>query len=187
MRFLLLRKKRILTKVNWGFVPFFAKDTKLAAKMINARFETISEKPSFKGSYQKNRCVIPASGFYEWKKVNNSKQPYYISVPNREVLAFAGICEIWRDYRSCAIITMDAAPGLSGIHHRMPVVLKDDVVTSWLDPEITDKDILNDIVLNNFENNFDYYPVSKDLNYRANNSKACVEPLPENPEPEQFL
>jgi putative SOS response-associated peptidase YedK len=81
---------------------------------------------------------------------------------------------------------MDSAPGLSGIHQRMPVILKDEAVTSWLDPKITDKNILNDIVLHNFEENFDYYPVSKDVNYTANNSKDCVERLPEKPEPDLF-
>ncbi|MCP4161079.1 MAG: SOS response-associated peptidase [Deltaproteobacteria bacterium] len=169
-----------LGKLKWGFVPSFAKDTKLASKMINARFETISEKPSFKRSYSKKRCIILANGFYEWRKEKDGKQPYYIYIPTREILTFAGIFEIWnKKYKSCAIITKDSSSDISKIHPRMPVVLKENALMDWLDKDITDKDALNEIIQENCEDSFSFHKVSKDVNYTQKNSKKCISVLTE--------
>ena len=115
--------------LRWGLIPFWAKDISISYKMINARAESISEKVSFKNAYKKRRCIIPASGYYEWKKELDGKQAYYIKEANDDVLAMAGIWEKWTNkengeiIESASIITCDANDYISDMHHRMPVMI----------------------------------------------------------------
>lgn len=138
-----------LTSFHWGLVPSWAKDRKKAAGMINARCETLTEKPSFKNLIARHRCVIPMQGFYEWSVVNSdkpTKQAHYISRTDGEVMTVAGLWSTWVDpnekkvhgesakqFKTCTIITTDANDVLRPIHHRMPVILERDAVAKWLD------------------------------------------------------
>jgi putative SOS response-associated peptidase YedK len=132
-------KKRSIEFLYWGLVPSWAKDISIGAKMINARAETILEKPSFKNAFQRRRCLILADGFYEWKKSksNKSSTPYYFQMKDESLFAFAGIYEIWHspdggELWSAAIITTAANELVSAVHERMPVILDGDTMWNWL-------------------------------------------------------
>lgn len=163
---------------SWGLVPFWAKDKSMGNRMINARMETISEKPAFRAAFKKRRCLIPANGFYEWKGKAGNKQPYYITLPSDEPFAFAGIYEIWSKeeppYKSCAIITTTASKSMQQIHHRMPVILKPEYHDAWLDPE-SDKPI--DILKDGMITEMKYHPVSTSVNKAGNNDPRCIDPI----------
>lgn len=123
--------------LRWGLVPSWAKDTSIAAKMINARAETVAEKPAFKKAFQRRRCLLPADGFYEWQTIDGKKQAFRIRFADGEPFAFAGLWERWMDAQgneleTCAIVTTDAAPAIAEIHHRMPVILDPDRFSTWL-------------------------------------------------------
>ena len=130
---------RELVMMRWGLVPSWAKEIGSSAPLINARSETVTEKPSFRSAYAKRRCLIPADGFYEWKKGKGKepKQPFRIAFPDDATFAFAGIWERWQDaqgnfVKSCAIMTMKASDQIADIHHRMPVILKPECHDTWL-------------------------------------------------------
>ncbi len=167
-----------LGTLKWGLVPSWAKDTSMGSKMINARVETISEKPSFKDAFIKRRCLILASGFYEWKQEKNGKQPYFIRIKDEEIIGFAGIYEIWKSkysrYSSCTIITTDACEDLAGIHSRMPMVLKREFTEKWLDNEIKDPEKIKEILINGCYENFEYHKVSKEMNHVSKNDSSCI-------------
>ncbi len=124
-------EKRKLKMFRWGLVPSWAKDPAIGNKMINARAETVSEKPSFRSAFKRRRCLIVADGFYEWQKTDGgAKQPYHFRMKDSSPFAFAGLWETWdgdgADVRSCSIITTDANDLMKEIHHRMPVILLPD-------------------------------------------------------------
>jgi putative SOS response-associated peptidase YedK len=129
--------KRRLSMMRWGLLPPWTKDPKKSPLLNNARAETVAEKPSFRSAFKKRRCLIPASGFFEWKKEGQLKQPFYFSRPDDKPLAFAGLWETWNDIESCTIITTEANELMAPIHDRMPVVLGDNDYATWLDPEAT--------------------------------------------------
>lgn len=125
--------------LRWGLIPHWAKDPKISAKMSNARGETLHEKPSFRGAFRYRRCIIPASGFYEWQTIGGRKQPFFIQRADGAPLAFAGLWEIWTapdqsEILSCTIVTTAANREMTAVHHRMPVILEPDQFSSWLDP-----------------------------------------------------
>lgn len=139
---------RRLEIARWGLVPGWAKDPSIGAKMFNARSETIAEKPAYRAAFAKRRCVIPASGYYEWQKIAGvkKKQPYFIHAVSDEPLLFAGVFDFWKDQAkpdddpsrwlvSASVVTAAAGEGLADIHDRMPVVMLRDDVDEWLDPE----------------------------------------------------
>jgi putative SOS response-associated peptidase YedK len=132
--------ERTVGEFRWGLVPSWAKDDSIGNNMINARAETLSEKPSFKNAFRARRCVIPASGFYEWqKKSAGRKQPFYFYLKDKEVFGFAGLWEEWTDretgelLETCTIITTAANEVLKPVHDRMPVILKAEDYDRWLD------------------------------------------------------
>lgn len=127
---------------RWGLIPAWSKDIKIGARMINARAETVAEKPAFRTPFKRRRCLIPADGFYEWESVpgQKKKQPWYIGVEGHPLLAFAGLWEHWTgadgsEIESCTILTTDANAAVARIHDRMPVILPDDTYDLWLDLE----------------------------------------------------
>jgi putative SOS response-associated peptidase YedK len=128
-----------MSMLRWGLVPFWAKDPAIGNRMINARAETIAEKPSFRAAYQKRRCLIPADGFYEWHTADGKKLPYFISLKRGEPFAFAGLWETWQDRESgqvletATIITTEANDFMNRLHHRMPVILEAEKIDAWLD------------------------------------------------------
>ena len=152
--------------------------------MINARSESIAEKPSFRSAFKKRRCLIPADGFYEWKGEKGRKQPMFITSPDRKPFAFAGLWETWRKkddpdstYKSCTIITTRASDSIRDIHHRMPVILKPSAYESWLDPGNQDAAELEKILENEIITELVSYPVSKQVNSTRNNDSSCIEAI----------
>ncbi len=127
---------------QWGLIPFWAKDKKIGYRMINTRAETIAEKPSFKYAFQKRRCLIPANGFYEWRK--KDKQPFFFQIKDSEIFSLAGIWENWKStegdsIQSCSIITTSANDFMKEIHHRMPAILAKEQEITWLSSQSQEK------------------------------------------------
>jgi len=173
-----------LEKHHWGLVPLWAKETSIGNKMINARAETISEKPSFRNAFKKRRCLIPANGFYEWKREKGYKQPMFITLPGNKPFAFAGLWEKWYNksdtnsvYLSCTIITTQASESVRSIHHRMPVILKPDVYDAWLDLQNQDVSNLTAILKKELLTELVGYPVSKSVNAATTNDPICIKPI----------
>ena len=142
-----------LDRFHWGLVPSWAKSTRVGNRLINARAETVAEKPSFREAFRRRRCLIPAEGFYEWLQQKNSRIAVYFELPNGNPFAFAGLWDVWQrrnkaptEYRSCTIITIRARGSVREIHHRMPAVLKPEVYDTWLDPQNQDITILKRIL-----------------------------------------
>jgi putative SOS response-associated peptidase YedK len=164
---------------HWGLIPHWAKDKKIGYKMINAKAETVHEKPSFRNAFKYRRCVIPADGFYEWRNGPNGKQPYYILAQNDEPLFFAGLWESWtspeESIESCTIITTEATGNIREIHTRMPVTLTGEQITQWVDRDIQDPVKLHNLLTPTAKLN--YYPVAKTVNNPRNDTPECIEPL----------
>ena len=173
-----------LERFHWGLVPFWAKDTAIGNRLINARAETVAAKPSFRNAFRKRRCLILADGFYEWTGAKGRRQPVFITLPGETPFAFAGLWESWRppggdhaDYRSCTIITTVASPSVQPVHHRMPAVLKPEAYDPWLDPRTTDTRVLADLLENRIQTSFACRPVSSAVNATRNNRPGLIDPL----------
>jgi putative SOS response-associated peptidase YedK len=165
-----------LVRLNWGLVPFWAKDKSIGGRLINARSETAGSKPSFRTAFRKRRCLILADGFYEWTGDKGNKQPMFLTLPDGNPFAFAGLWETWNNkgkeetpYRSCTILTREASESVKPIHHRMPVILKPDVYGTWLDPANQDAKKLQEIIENQIYTELKAVPVSKQVNSAKNN------------------
>lgn len=185
----------LLTRLRWGLVPPWAKDPSIGARMINARVETVAEKPAFRGAFAKRRCLVPADGYYEWLKAAEGvpgatraprapKQPYFIHRADGAVLAFAGLYERWRDaegveMRSVSIITAAAAAPLARIHDRMPLTVPAAGREAWLDPALTDPEAARGLL--DFAPQWVAHPVATTVNAVRNNGPRLTEPLPEPP------
>jgi putative SOS response-associated peptidase YedK len=138
--------ERKLDILRWGLVPFWAKDLKIGNRLINARAETVSKKPAFRASFRQKRCLIPADGFYEWKHLEKRKQPYFVRLRDRGLLAFAALWDHWKGpeheiIESCTIITTDSNELIRPIHERMPVILGPSDYDLWLDLSVREKDL----------------------------------------------
>jgi putative SOS response-associated peptidase YedK len=172
--------ERRLELLRWGLIPSWADDPGIGSRMINARAETAPDKPSFRRAFRERRCLIPADGFYEWKRTNGAKQPYYIRMKEGRPFAFAGLWESWNDdggpeIRSCAILTT-APNALAGeIHDRMPVILPAGSYDAWLDLE-AEKEELVSLLAPYPEAEMEAYPVSRFVNSPSNNDPRCIEP-----------
>ena len=142
---------RELALLHWGLIPFWAKDEKLKYSMINARADTVHEKPAYREAFKKRRCLIPASGFYEWRKEKGRKQPYNIRLKDTDIFAFAGLWEHWEGPEgevidSCSIIVTEANKLIEPIHDRMPVILSTKGYDTWLDPDNHNTNTLRDLL-----------------------------------------
>ena len=130
-------ESRQATRVRWGLVPRWAKDSSIGARLNNARAESIAQKPAFRDAYRRRRCLVPASGFYEWKAEAGRKQPYYIYPASGELFAFAGLWESWSGpggaLETCVIVTTDGNATMQQIHDRMPVIIGPEDYALWLD------------------------------------------------------
>jgi putative SOS response-associated peptidase YedK len=172
-------EKRRLEMLRWGLIPSWADDPSIGNKMINARAETVSEKPSFRTPFKHRRCLILSDGFYEWQRTPDRKQPYYIHMKDGTPFAFAGLWESWRDgeeIRSCTIITTEANELVGEVHHRMPVILPPEDYGLWLDPEFEEKEALTSLLRPYKSGDMEAYPVSRRVNSPSNNAPACIEP-----------
>jgi putative SOS response-associated peptidase YedK len=167
---------------QWGLIPSWAKDPKIGNQMINARSETLAEKPSFKNAYKRRRCLVLADGFYEWKKEEDgAKTPMYIRLASGDPFAFAGLWEIWQTAEdavlSCTIITTNPNELMAQIHNRMPVILAPDAYEQWLDPAERSPDQLNGLLRPYPAELMTAYPVSRLVNSPQNDTPALIEPL----------
>ncbi len=176
--------ERILSQLKWGLVPSWSKDTSISKGLINARAETLSEKPSFREAFKSRRCIIPASGFYEWqKKETGAKQPFYFYLKEKEVFGFAGLWEQWLDKQTgelletCTIITTEANEVLKPVHERMPVILKPENYDDWLDVKVKDTDKLQELLKSYPSEEMDSHTVSKNINYPDKDSPDLIKPL----------
>jgi putative SOS response-associated peptidase YedK len=169
-----------IVMMRWGLIPHWAKDESIGYKMINAKAETITEKPSFRNLLPSKRCIVPASGFYEWQATDNGKQPYYIHADNGEYLPFAGLYTSWKnpegiEIYSFTIITTQPTVNLQAIHNRMPVILEPDAEDVWLDPDVTDPQKLTPLLHPYTIHPLDFYKVSKAVNRAGFDSPEFIQ------------
>jgi putative SOS response-associated peptidase YedK len=176
--------KNTLSIYNWGLIPSWSKDPTIGNRLINARAETLAEKPSFRNAYRRRRCLIIADGFYEWKQdpTKKNKIPVYIHLKNGSPFAFAGLWEIWNspdgsEIRTCAIITTQPNSLMETIHNRMPVILPQDGYQRWLESEEQKPDQLSDLLVPYPSNEMVAFPISKMVNNTQNDSPDLIIPL----------
>lgn len=179
---------RRLGALQWGLVPFFSKDPKGGARMINARSETAATQPAFRRAFERRRCLLPADGFYEWQaRPDRPKQPVFIFGADGAPLVFAGLWESWRPegvedaepLRTCTILTTAANRSLARIHDRMPVVLPPERWDEWLDPDNRDVEGLRALLVPAPDDLLDLHPVRRLVNSVRNNGPELLEPDPE--------
>ena len=166
---------------NWGLIPFWAKDPKIGNRLINARAETLAEKPSFRGSFKYKRCLVLADGFYEWRKEpgTKTKTPMYLRMNNQEPFAFAGLWDIWNssdgsEIRTFTIITTEPNQLVGKIHNRMPVILPQIAYRQWLQEGENDPSLLKSFLQPYPAEDMEAYPVSRYVNSPQNDSPECI-------------
>lgn len=172
---------RELTFFHWGLVPSWAKDPSFGSRLINARSETVAEKPSFRTAFKRRRCLIPASGFYEWRKENGRKQPIFIHPRDAAIFALAGLWESWQDpeggvLQSCTILTTTPNNLVAPIHNRMPVIIAPEDYSMWLDPGERPELGLH-LCRPYAAEKMAAYPVSTVVNNPRNDTAECIVPL----------
>ena len=188
--------QRQLRTLSWGLVPFWAKDPAIGNKLINARMETVGEKPAFRRAFAARRCLLPADGYYEWyptdqrtKAGKQLKQPFFIRPREGSVMAMAGLYEIWRDptrdeddpqrFRwTCTVLTTRAEDTVGHIHDRMPLLVEPERYAAWLDPTASDPDTLTGLLVPAAPGRLEAYPVSTAVNNVRNNGPELLDPLP---------
>jgi len=180
-------RRSSLSLRRWGLVPSWAKDPKIGNRLINARAETVAEKPSFRTALRRRRCLIPADGFYEWAGSKGPKQPYYIGLEGRALFAFAGLWERWVDpegepLESCALLTAAASAQLRAVHHRMPVIVDPADYARWLDPDVEEPDLLSPVIDRNLGSALEFYPISPYVNNVRHDDPRCLEAIAGQPE-----
>ena len=169
-------------ELKWGLVPSWAKAPGIGNKMINARAETVAEKPSFRKAFQQRRCLILADGFYEWKREGKAKQPYYIHFTDNRPFAFAGLWERWEaggdaGLETCAVITTGSNTLMKPIHHRMPVILHPQHYESWLGLTSQDLSLVHALLQTSFAEGLEAYPVSLIVNNPRHDSAMCLQAI----------
>lgn len=168
--------------LRWGLVPFWAKDKKIGYRTINARAETVASKPAFRAAFRQRRCLIPADGFYEWKPQSRGKQPYYISLQQNNLFAFAGLWERWTSdtgdiLESCTIIVTTANDLVGSIHARMPVILNPADYATWLSPSETSAVQLTALLKPYPAELMTAYSVGHGVNNPKHEDPSCIRPL----------
>lgn len=170
--------------LKWGLIPSWAKDPAMGMKLINARAETVAEKPSFRKAFRQRRCLVLADGFYEWQKEGQTKQPYYIRMKDERPFAFAGLWEHWTDaegnvLETCALMTTEPNEIMTPIHHRMPVILNPNAYDPWLDPTLQDVSRLTPLLQSYPAEEMMANPVSRVVNNARIDDPRCIEPFTE--------
>jgi len=174
---------RQLVQLRWGLIPSWAKDPKIGHQCINAKAETVAEKPSFRAAFKARRCLVIATGFYEWQVQEKAKQPMWIGLKSHRPFAFAGLWEQWHppegaDIESCTILTTEPNELLRPIHNRMPVILAPSAYDQWLDPTVHDAESLKSQLCPYPSEELMAYPVSTLVNNPRHDAPDCLEPLP---------
>ena len=172
--------KRKLALLKWGLVPSWSKDPTIGVRMINARSETVAEKPSFRSAFMKRRCIVPSTGFYEWQKVDAKKEPYFIGMRGRNVFGIAGLWESWEGpdgyLETCTLLTTSANELVKSIHERMPVILSHDDYGKWFDLKTT-ADELHALFRPFSTEMMEMYRVDKHVNSPKNDDPSCIAPV----------
>jgi len=173
---------RNLVMLRWGLVPSWAKDPKIGNQCINAKAETVAEKPSFRSAFKKRRCLILATGFYEWQAQGRTKQPMWIGLRSRRPFAFAGLWEHWKPAEgesldTCTIITTEPNDLMAPIHNRMPVILAPASYDQWLDPTFQQAETLKALLRPFPSEELTAYPVSTLVNNPRHDAPQCLEPV----------
>lgn len=167
-------------QLKWGLVPSWATDPSVGNKLVNARAESLTQKPSFRDSLQTRRCVILADGYYEWKLVGKKKVPMYIRLTDGRAFGLAGLWDRWENgdtsLETCTVITTNAGSRSSGIHHRMPVLLVDDATTRWMDDSARESE-LRTLLTPYDRDDLEMYEVARYVNNAANDSPECIVPF----------
>jgi len=174
--------RRELILLRWGLIPGWAKDQSIGNRMINARAESLAQKPAFRAALRRRRCLIAADGFYEWQGIGRSRQPYYIRFRDDRPFAFAGLWESWEgpDHTaidSCTIITTAAGELIRPIHDRMPVILPPEAYDVWLDPAVENFEKFTALLVPFSSREMEVYPVNTLVNKASHDGPDCVEPL----------
>ena len=172
----------VAQSMRWGLVPSWAKDISIGNRMINARAETLAERPSFRSAFRRRRCLVVADSFYEWKRDRRSRTPMRISLESGELFGFAGLWESWTSPEghrilSCTIVTTAANEFIKPIHDRMPVILSPDAEPMWLDPDVQDTDALSELLTPYPSDLMSAYEVSSVVNSAANDVPECIAPV----------
>jgi putative SOS response-associated peptidase YedK len=183
---------RKLSTMQWGLIPSWSKDPSIGYKTINARSETVVTTVSFREPFKSQRCLVPADGFYEWKRNGTTKQPCCFEVDDGELFAFAGLWDRWTNpqggvIESCTILTTTPNSLLADIHDRMPVILRPDNYDVWLDPAFKDAGSLSEMLRPFEASHMRRYPVSMRVNNVLNDDADCAKPLDREPSPAQTL
>lgn len=182
-----LEAERAVGAMRWGLIPGWAKDDQIANHTVNARAETVAEKPAFRAAFKQRRCVIPASGFYEWQRASSGKgapkQPFYFFMKDKPVFGFAGLWEEWTEpqtgdvIESCTIITTEANAVLAPVHNRMPVILKPKDYEQWLDARIKDAEKLKSLLAPYPAAEMGSHAVSRQVNSPKSDAAELINPL----------
>ncbi len=175
-------RRREASWLRWGLIPRWAKDASIGYRMINARAETVAEKPGFRDAFRHRRCLVPSSGFYEWKKEGVRKQPHFIRRKDSRPFAFAGLWEQWKGtdeapVESCTLVTTEANELVSSIHDRMPVILQPSDYKLWLDPEISDRENISPLLRQYPAQEMEAFPVGTIVNNPKVEDPRCIVPV----------
>lgn len=172
---------RELVMARWGLVPSWSKTPQIKFSTINARIESVAEKPAYRASFRRRRCLIPADGFYEWREVNGRKVPLYIRLRDAGVFAFAGLWDRWEGggdiLESCTIIVMPSSAAMQAVHARMPVIVNPAHYDGWLDSAVTDKPGILRCLESERSGELVSFPVSDRVNSPAHDDSRCVQPV----------
>lgn len=175
------------TWLRWGLIPSWAQDVEIGQKLINARSETIMQKPSFKSAFKRRRCLIPCHGYYEWLRSSTNKQPFFNTFRSDQLLVMGGIWEHWQskegtELETFSLLTTEASPLASQIHHRMPVILNANQWKLWLDHSTEDVTSQLPLLRPYLDQNFYHYKVSKEVNSVRNNFPELTQPIQDEPD-----
>jgi putative SOS response-associated peptidase YedK len=170
---------RELTLLRWGLIPSWSKDPAIGNRLINARAETVSEKPSFRNAFRRHRCLIPTSGFYEWQRLERGKQPFFVRMRDERLFAFAGLWDRWESpdkdvIETCTILTTAANTVLAPIHDRMPVIVPPGEYDRWLDPALKNPDSLAPLLVPFPPDGMLAFPVSTRVNTPSTDDEGCI-------------
>lgn len=176
-------KIHYLDSLVWGLIPHWVKDKETGVSAFNARIETLGQKPFFRDSFKSRRCIVPASGFYEWQKRGDKKYPYYFYRADHKPIALAGLWDVWVDevtgdaIKSCTLVTLPANGRMLEIHERMPAILEEDLFDTWLDPGYRQTDVLEDIIRSPKPELLKMYPVSGYVSNSRHDGEQCLQGL----------
>lgn len=174
--------KRALSLMRWGLIPNWSKDASAAARMINARSESVADLPAFRDALRSRRCLVPADGFYEWRKAGKTREPYCFALPDNDIFVFAGLWDRWRSpegrvIETCSILTTSANDLVRDVHDRMPVILPPDAYDLWLDPGFQKRDGILELLKPIPASSMKKFPVSSRVNDVNNDDAECAAPV----------